>query len=222
MRPDMEKAWRQMVRWLMADVPSLVELTVERGRAEAGRQLSVEARVRDDAFEPMDNVLVEVKVTEVGEGTGSEYENEDEEGEGRRGGEEAVVLDAEPSDEEAGVFGDTVSGAKEGAFRAVASVRGEDGEVIGEAGSGWVVDLAAEEYRRLEPNVELMSALAERTGGEVISLDGLTDFVRGLPERGGPVTEVRSEPLWHRPWVFLLALGCFAGEWGLRRRWGAA
>ncbi|MEM7148077.1 MAG: hypothetical protein AAF591_23440 [Verrucomicrobiota bacterium] len=219
MRPDMEKAWRQMVRWLMADVPSLVELTVERGRAEDGRQLSVETRVRDDAFEPMDNVLVEVKVAEVGEGKGNEYEDEYE---GERGGHEAVVLDAEPSDEEAGVFGDTVSGAKEGAFRAVASVRGEDGEVMGEAGSGWVVDLAAEEYRRLEPNEELMSALAERTGGEVISVEGLEEFVRSMPERGGPVTEVRSEPLWHRPWVFLLALGCFAGEWGVRRRWGAA
>ncbi|MEM8955387.1 MAG: hypothetical protein AAGD22_14630, partial [Verrucomicrobiota bacterium] len=43
LRPDMEKAWRQMVRWLMADVPSLVEMTVEQAGADAGRQLSTSA-----------------------------------------------------------------------------------------------------------------------------------------------------------------------------------
>lgn len=137
-------------------------------------------------------------------------------------GAEAVLLDAEPSDSEAGVYEEYVSAAKEGAFRAMATVRGEEGEVLGEAESGWAIDLAGEEFRRLEPNVALMGALAERTGGEVVPLEELEDFVGALPEREAPVMEVRSEPLWHRPWVFLLALCCFAGEWGLRRRWGVA
>jgi hypothetical protein len=35
-----------------------------------------------------------------------------------------------------------------------------------------------------------------------------------------PVVEVKQRPLWHTPWLFLLALGCFLGEWALRRRRG--
>jgi hypothetical protein len=32
--------------------------------------------------------------------------------------------------------------------------------------------------------------------------------------------EVKSDPLWHKPWIFILALACFAAEWGIRRREG--
>jgi hypothetical protein len=28
--------------------------------------------------------------------------------------------------------------------------------------------------------------------------------------------------LWHTPWVFLIALAFFLGEWGLRRKFGLA
>jgi hypothetical protein len=31
---------------------------------------------------------------------------------------------------------------------------------------------------------------------------------------------VKQRPLWHTPWLFLLALACFLGEWGLRRQKG--
>jgi hypothetical protein len=29
--------------------------------------------------------------------------------------------------------------------------------------------------------------------------------------------ETWTDPLWHKPVVFLLVLGCFLAEWGIRR-----
>ena len=43
-----------------------------------------------------------------------------------------------------------------------------------------------------------------------------------MPSRKAPVTETLTEPLWHTPVMFLFALACFLGEWGLRRRSGLA
>ena len=42
-------------------------------------------------------------------------------------------------------------------------------------------------------------------------------FVATLPTRHAQITEPHIRPVWHQPWVFLLAIACLAGEWGLRR-----
>jgi hypothetical protein len=44
--------------------------------------------------------------------------------------------------------------------------------------------------------------------------------VRTLASRPAPLNETVLTPLWHRPTVFLFALGCLLAEWGLRRRRG--
>ena len=67
-----------------------------------------------------------------------------------------------------------------------------------------------------------MATLAKKTGGEVIPLSKLEEFVANLPRRQAPIRESWSFPVWHQPAVFLLALLCFAAEWGLRRWKGLA
>ena len=59
--------------------------------------------------------------------------------------------------------------------------------------------------------------LAETTGGEVLTLDALPDFVASLPNRKVPITEPWTFPLWHQWSVLALAICGLAGEWGLRR-----
>jgi hypothetical protein len=95
-----------------------------------------------------------------------------------------------------------------------------DGKIVGRSSAGWAVDPAAAEFRSLKPNRAYLEALAKRTGGEVLTLDGLRDFVRQLPQRHAPVMESWSKPLWQEPAVYLFALGCFVAEWGIRRRKG--
>jgi hypothetical protein len=76
---------------------------------------------------------------------------------------------------------------------------------------------AAAEFRSLKPNRAWLEAIAKRTGGEVVALEDLEQFVRRLPERHAPITETWTDPLWHKPVVFLWVLGCFVAEWGIRR-----
>jgi hypothetical protein len=92
-----------------------------------------------------------------------------------------------------------------------------DGKIIGRALAGWALDPAAAEFRSLKPNRAYLEALARRTGGEVLTLGTLRDFVRQLPQRHAPIMEPWSKPLWQEPAVYLFALGCFVAEWGIRR-----
>jgi len=62
-----------------------------------------------------------------------------------------------------------------------------------------------------------MQQLAEQTGGELVAVDKLEDFAASLSTRKVPITQRWTCPLWHQARVFLLAVGCLAGEWGLRR-----
>ena len=122
--------------------------------------------------------------------------------------------------EEAGLYQAPVPTMEEGNYRATVTASDESGELIGTGETGWTIDRAAEEFRRTTPNRALMGEIAAKSGGEIVAADRLKEFVKGLPEREAPVMEVRSDPLWHTPWIFLAALLCFAGEWALRRRHG--
>jgi hypothetical protein len=91
------------------------------------------------------------------------------------------------------------------------------GAEAGRAEAGWSSDPAATEFRSLKPNRALLEEIAARTGGEVVPADRLESFASSLPQRKVPVAESWTLPLWHQPVVFLFALACFIGEWGLRR-----
>ena len=58
--------------------------------------------------------------------------------------------------------------------------------------------------------------------GEVLEADRLDQFVSSLPNRKIPIVETWTYPLWHQSSVFLVAIGCLIGEWGLRRWKGMA
>lgn len=202
-RADMEKFWRQLLRWLVADTPPRIELTV-RPEAEPPGSARLEVRVRDADFQPFDEAAVTLAITRAPGG--------------ETGGTNATLtLRAEPSMEEPGLFAVPHTSRFAAAYRAEATVTNAVGAEIGRTETGWSVDLAAEEFRSLQPNVGLLEAIAQRTGGEVVTAAGLASFVADLPRREAPVMESWTSPVWHTPWVFGLALGCFLIEWGVRR-----
>ena len=55
------------------------------------------------------------------------------------------------------------------------------------------------------------------TADEKASFAVLDAFVAGLPNRKIPLTESWTYPLWHQWQIFLIAVACLVGEWGLRR-----
>jgi len=202
---DMDKAWRQLLRWLVADVPNRVDFTVEPQSGDANGAVLLQARVRDPKFQPLDNASVTIEVqpvmTETNAGAATN----------------SVRLQAEASENEAGLYQATYVPRTTGGYAAAAYVTNSDNAEIGHAEAGWSTDLAAEEFRSLAPNVGLLEMIAKETGGEIIPASKLDEFARNLPRRKAPVMEARTYPLWHTPAMFAFALACLAAEWGVRR-----
>jgi uncharacterized membrane protein len=194
---ELEKSWRQTVRWLVADVPKRVEVETRPAEQSTNLGQQIAIRARDEMFEPLDNASVAIQVHTPDK---------------RR-----IELSAEASERAAGEYLTSFAARTPGAYRATITVRGADGSEIGEREAGWSVEPAADEFRRLKPNRQLLKRIADETGGEVIDASGLDRFVAGLPNRKIPIVEAWTYPLWHQWSVFLFAVACLASEWGLRR-----
>jgi uncharacterized membrane protein len=207
MQRDLAKAWRQLTRWLVVDVPGRVDVTAEPEGAEQAVKLQV--RVRDKSFQPIDNASATVTIRPIGVQTNLEQAKE-------------IRVTAEPSSAEAGVYETTYVPRFTAGYQATASVIDTAGVEAGRAVAGWASNPAADEFRSLKPNRALLEAIAKATGGEVVPANKLAEFVRSLPNRKAPINETWSYPIWHQPLVLLFALGCFAAEWGLRRWRGLA
>lgn len=199
---DLEKSWRQTVRWLVADVPQRVEAEVRRTRGAGLAPVELVIRARDKEFGPLDNATVKVTVATPD----------------RR----SLEIAAEMSSLSAGEYRASFAPRDAGTYRATVSVTSPDGSEVGTRETGWSVEPETEEFSKLTGNGTLLARLAAESGGEVISPSGLERFVSSLPNRKIPVVEQWTYPIWHQWSVALLAVACLAGEWGLRRWKGMA
>ncbi len=193
---DLAQSWRQLARWLTADVPRQLEVVVQ-PPASSSEPHQVTIQLRDPAYMPLDNATVQLTVTQPDE--------------------QQIVIAATPDRERLGTYQAEFWSQADGAYRCEVTAAGPDGEDLGEVTTGWTAQPSATEFARVEPDLERLQQLAESSGGEVVLLDDLSRFAESLPARNVPIVETRIEPLWHQPWLLLLAIGCLCLEWGLRR-----
>jgi hypothetical protein len=193
---DLAQSWRQIARWLTADVPRTIEVDVQAPTSSADPHRIV-VQLRDSAFKPLDNATVQLTITQPDS--------------------KSIELAATPDRDRLGTYVAEFWSQADGAYRCVAEASGPDGEEIGDATSGWTAQPSATEFARVEPNIEQLERLAAASGGELVSLEDLDTFASALPSAKVPITESHVEPLWHRPWLLLVAIGCLCLEWGLRR-----
>jgi uncharacterized membrane protein len=205
LQKDLAKTWRQLARWLTTDVPEQVKLELVSTNAGGSEAVTLRVRAKDKAFQPIDSAIVTVTVEPIG----GEDTNR-------------VQLTAEAAPNEAGVYETVFVPRQTGGYRASATVVDATGRLLGHSIAGWASEPLAEEFRSLQPNRALLEQLARQTGGELITAEKLSDFVDDLKVRRAPIQETISTPIWDKPLVFLFALGCFVGEWGLRRMRGLA
>lgn len=196
---DLQQAWRQTIRWLVADVPRRVEVQMN-DDPEAATVKRIEVTVRDKEFKAQDNAKVTVTVT--------------------RPGGQSVDLSAEPSDVEAGLFAAAYHPDVDGGYRVTAKVVDGDGDEIGDRETGFSAQPAAREFEAIGVNSQTLEEIAKASGGEVISSSELSEFVTDLPNRKTTISERWTSPYWHQPWIFVLATLLLCAEWGLRRRHG--
>ncbi len=199
--PDLDKFWRQTLRWMVADVPDRISIQAAEKSDPGGQAIALQVRARNKAFEPLDGVHVTVDVNVPGENM--------------------LHLTAEPVLSDSGLFQTVYLPRVSGGYRAEASVTDAQGVVQGQAQLGWASDLEAREFASIKTNRPLMEKIARATKGRVVALNELDAFARSLPSREAPIREVWVRPLWDLPGVlpalFALSLMCFVGEWAIRR-----
>lgn len=198
---DLDRSWRQTVRWLVGDVPDRVELSVGPKPGASSPAVDLTVRVRDAEYRPLDNAKVALRISS---------------------GKDTLTLDAEPDGREAGSYSATYVPKQPGAYRVVATATAPDGSPVGEKEAGWAAQPAADEFAQLEPNRDFLTEIARKTGGELVDGDRLGAFVASLSTRTAPITEPWISPLWHQPFYFLIAIACLTAEWGVRRVNGLA
>jgi len=206
---DLAKGWRQMLRWLISDVPRQCEIQAVAEESSAGGlegAMRLVVRVRDKKFEPLENAEVQITVA----------------GPSIEGKTNVVQLKAEASGREPGEYFAAYAPREPGAYRAAAAIKDSAGVKLDDVEAGWVSDPLAKEFASLKPNRSLLEEIARKTGGQTAALDGVEALISGLKNKKAPIVETYSYPLWHTPWIFLAALGCMIAEWGLRRWRGLA
>lgn len=195
------QAWRQLARWLVNDSPRRVELGIA-SSDEPNGPIRLSTTVRDESYLPLDNAKVAIEVTPLGG--------------------ETLRLEAEMDNDLPGVYHSEYWSADGAAFQAVAKVESIEGEQVGEAEIGWTQNIGAQEFKQLEVNVARLSELAEATGGKLIRRSELSQFAKNLPNQKMPISQNWLYPLWHSPWVMLMAMTCLCLEWTIRRVRGMA
>ncbi|MCC6509907.1 MAG: hypothetical protein IT423_12420, partial [Pirellulaceae bacterium] len=189
---DLAQCWRQMARWLTADVPRRVEVEIV-PPIRTSDPHAIKIRVHDESFLPQDNAAFEVSVMPPNG--------------------KLVPVDVAPDREQAGLYLANFWSQLDGPYVVSVKATGADGAPISEVESGWTAEPSAMEFRSLVPNLAELTSLAKDSGGEVIDIDQLDTFVASLPTRQVPITETRLEPLWHRTSWLLLTVMCLCAEW---------
>ncbi|MBM3823521.1 MAG: hypothetical protein FJ404_11660 [Verrucomicrobia bacterium] len=207
---EMAKTWRQLARWLVTDSATQVSVELQPQLEDSEPAVKVRAQIKDKAFQPLDNASVLATVQPLPqEGSGTNRV-------------ESFRLSLDPSAREPGVYESTFLPRWPGGYRVQVVATNDAGAEIGQAEGGWTSDPAADEFRSLQPNKPLLEALAQATGGAMVEAGDLESWAQSMPNRKAPISEPWIEPLWHRGWVFGLALALWVIEWGLRRRSGMA
>jgi uncharacterized membrane protein len=198
---DMDKFWRQTLRWLVADVPKRVQLQIVHKTELPNQPVELKVRARGKDFELLDNVSIAIEVRDPES--------------------ETMQLRGEPSLEERGLFEVSYVPRAGGGYFARAVVTDSAGIEVGRAETGWSADLQAREFASINANSALLEEIARRTKGRMVALDELDEFAGDLPYRDAPVTSAWVRPLWDLPgvlpMVFILIVTCFGAEWLLRR-----
>lgn len=197
---DLGRQWRQLMRWLVSDLPRRVELLDAEDSLVNAAMKEVRVLVRGADYQPDDQALVTIELTAPGEAP--------------------KTLTAVPTSTP-GVFSAQVWMQGEGEYLVRASATDVDSVPVGEARSGWVWDPSRVEVSQIEVDRASWESVAERSGGRVLEVSDLDGSDWLNMDQVENVVE-RSESIWHQTPVLLLIVLVLVAEWWLRRRWGAA
>jgi hypothetical protein len=202
LRPAVDRTyeyfWRQALRWLAGPAPDPVTMVVP-ASAEPGDAVELAVEVRDAAYAPVSNAVVEATITEPGGRTQPLALRGDARTPGRHVGPLAP--------EQAGLY------------RVRAEAR-RGATLLGGADRWFYVGGHDREFTEPRLNEGVLQRLAGATGGEYVRPSEIARLVALLRQAASSDAAPERRDLWHGAWAIVLLAGLLSGEWILRRRWG--
>jgi len=201
------EVWANAIRWLIGD-PALSRVRVEARAGAFDPQEPVMLTVR--AFDPGYGPLAGANVDLVMEGVGG------------------VTLDAKAPTQLVTLQGVTgpegewtvkIPPPGPGAYRVRATARVR-GAALGSDEDAFLVRSADREISEAAPRPELLAALSDVTGGQVVASAGEVAGLQWKLPEGVRVHKRKTLPLWDRWWVAAVFALLWGSEWFLRRRKG--
>ena len=193
-----EYFWRQAARWIAGSSADPITIAAPES-AGAGDELSIAVEVRDAAFVPVADAVVEATLTVPG-------------GEPR-----AIRL--RRSDRVAGQYEARVRAVGPGAYRVDADVRRGDAP-LGRAVRWLYVGGVDREFADPRLNEPWLRRVARASGGRYVRPADASRIVGWLQDATPQQAAPERRDLWHEPWLFAVIVAVLSGEWILRRRWG--
>jgi uncharacterized membrane protein len=197
---DYETFWRQAVRWLAVPASDPVAVSIPPGAAPADK-VPVRVVVRNAAFQPQPDAVVDVRVTAPS---------------GR-----LESLRAAPDADAAGPgrFVAQVTPNERGVYRVAAEAR-RGATALGTASTSLLVGGADVEMTDPRRNDELLRRVAQASGGRLLSEDQLSTLPSLLEASVTSAALAVRRDLWHTKWSFAAVVLLLGIEWTFRRRWG--
>lgn len=196
-----ELFWRQMLRWLVSDVPDPVSLESERHSYSLDESAVLRALVHDESFLPLNDAEVRVTVKSPSGRTTT------------------IPLAWELRKE--GVYSGRYKPEEQGIYEATAECYRGD-RSLGSAHTNFRVADSYEEYHDAALNTDLLDHVAEVTGGRRYSPGDINHLPEDISYVDADSSRIEEKDLWDMPAFYFLLVASVAAEWVLRKRKGLA
>ncbi len=196
--------WRQALRWLALAAADPIAISAPAG-ASPGDTLTLRIAVRNAAFVPQPDALIDVRVTAPDgriEQLRATAGRTDE-----REGEDAGRYIARFRPEQPGVYNVSAD-----ARRGTAA--------LGVASAALLVGGSDLEMTDPRLNVRVLQRIAASSGGKMIAAGEGAALVDALSAAVPAARLAVTHDLWHNGWSFAVLVLLLGAEWTLRRRWG--
>jgi len=194
-----ELFWRQFLHALADPAPTRTALTADRTVYNDEHSVLLEAEVRNERFEPVNDAEVELLIAPEQDAAYTRTMRASGEGDGRY----VAAVDAAATGLYRMDMSARVQGVEVGS--ATTHVRRADGVL---------------EHFATRQNRPLLERLSAMTGGRYWTLDQLAGLTAAIPYSKAGIVQRQMLDLWNLPIVFIVLLLLKLSEWLLRLKWG--